>query len=38
MLRALLLMVLALLNPDAGGRYDPNGATTDAGGRFDPDG
>jgi hypothetical protein len=38
MLRALLLMVLALLDPDAGGRFDPNGVTGDAGNRFDPNG
>jgi hypothetical protein len=38
MIRALLLLVLALVNPDAGGRFDPDGTTTDAGNRFDPNG
>jgi hypothetical protein len=38
MVRALLLLVLALLDPDAGNRFDSDGTTTDAGGRFDPNG
>jgi hypothetical protein len=38
MLRALLLMVLAFLDPDAGNRFDPDGATTDAGNILDPNG
>ena len=38
MVRALLLLVLALVNPDAGNRFDPNGATTDAGNILDPNG
>jgi hypothetical protein len=38
MMRALLMLVLALLDPAAGNHLDPDGATGDAGGHFDPNG